>query len=524
MLRKPTLSTEVFAGKPIPDFVQKHKLFNTPVAIKKVFPKIGLPNFADDVNIAKCIGDIRKEGSFVYNLLKTMHTMLIQSKSKLELKADALQWVGTAETRAANRRKITEAYNLGTVIDMVCAYLNPQDKDVLANAIQLKEGRVSLYLTKDVPDPADPGKILYRCGEALLRVFGKVKTKLIDFSIDPGDLEQSEAFQIFSRENVPNRPYKLVFSSEGPDGAWDLLTMSMRGIKSCQRWDGEYPRCTIGSILSRFVGIMYLTSGAEADRNPAYGTALRFNDSIGTKMMRRAIVRYVIDADEESPCILLDKMYQDADKDILELFLSALKRRTSLPVYYAPDLVNSNKLKSLYMPKENIRRDILDREWSYQDTPLQSTDEMNICYLNILKEEVERETFAFRTNLELYMAEQMEAVYAGTVSVDAEIKKTIRNIRMHTSFIGLGQCLVQIILAAFLQPSSEECFSHKAYYQKYLRTLLLERHNIAMITEPNISFQITQSASRLCDVKLFTGYIFTLLTSFIKSELKTLVC
>ena len=35
------------------------------------------------------------------------------------------------------------------------------------------------------------------------------------------------------------KDYKIVFSSNGKEGLWDIATMSARGITSCQGWNGR---------------------------------------------------------------------------------------------------------------------------------------------------------------------------------------------------------------------------------------------------------------------------------------------
>lgn len=59
--KKPTLSTEVFAGKTVAPLLMEHSLFKTPTEIKKIFPSIGLPNFKDETAIAKCFVDLKKK-------------------------------------------------------------------------------------------------------------------------------------------------------------------------------------------------------------------------------------------------------------------------------------------------------------------------------------------------------------------------------------------------------------------------------------------------------------------------------
>jgi hypothetical protein len=510
--KKVILSTDLFRGKAVPPFFKDHNLFRNPIKVQKVFPSIGLPNFRDKANIDKCLIDVKKEGTYVHNLLKTMTDMMIVARDGVALKADRLQYLETKEGRDVARAKLNEIYNFSNVLTTLSACVDPYNKDVLTGAIQTSEGKIVLKLIKDISDAN--GKIVFRKDESLFKVFNKTKDKCATFEVQFASLEQSESFKIFSKENIPNKEFSIIFSSEGSEGAWDIATMAMRGIKSCQRWDGEYPRCLIGSILSKFVGVMYLTSGVASDPNAGYS-------NLGTKMMRRSVVRYAIDADEDKPCILIDKMYPELDKDVLSLFVNAIKSRTELPVYYAQDL--GNKLRHIYLPAEKIREEIIDREWSYQDTPLKSKHDLHVYLLNHNKDEVEREIKGFKINLALFIARKMEEVYSGSISVDSEIKKTINNVRMNTSFTPFCEQLAGYILNAYRAPPSKDFTNSKVFYRKYLMEFLLKRKSILASTQPNFQAYFQQNTSRTLDSAAFTNYIFAVVAEFAKLEVKKLI-
>ena len=72
-----------------------------------------------------------------------------------------------------------------------------------------------------------------------------------------------------------NKSYTLVFSTDH----WDIATMSMRGIKSCQSWTGSYRERLTGSIIDPCCAILYLTDGSKT--------------KYGEKMLARHIVRLV---------------------------------------------------------------------------------------------------------------------------------------------------------------------------------------------------------------------------------------
>lgn len=513
MNKKTSISTDLFKGKNIPDFIKNHALFRNPVKVTKVFPSIGLPNFREKANIDKCLVDVKKEGSYVHNLLRVMIDVVAAARDSISHSADKLQYLDSKETREKDRARLNAYYDLSNILTNLGACVDPYNKDVLTGAIQTADGKIALKLMKDIAD--NNGKIVFRKDESLFKIFNKVKDKCAAINIPFTNLEQSEAFKIFSKENIPNKEFSIYFSSDGEEGAWDIVTMSMRGIKSCQRWDGEYPRCLIGSVLSKFVGIMYLTSGVQSDTNAGFA-------NLGTKMMRRCVVRYAVDADEKKPCILLDKMYPELDKDVLGIFVAAIRSRTELPVYYSQDL--GNKIRHIYLPTEKIREEISDREWSYQDTPLKSKHDLNVYILTHNKEEVEREIRGFKLNLALFLARRMEAIYSDDVPVsDPEVKKTISNIRMNTSFTPFCENIATYIMNGFRAPLSKGFTNSRSFYRKYLMELLGKRKSVLASCQPNLQALLTTNTSRTVDTDAFMNYTFTLVAEFCKQEIAKLI-
>lgn len=142
----------------------------------------------------------------------------------------------------------------------------------------------------------------------------------------------------------------VVFSSDGPEGFYDIATMSDRGIKSCQAWDENkrYSTGTIGTLLDPYVGIIYTTDNTSVPGHPKERTL----------MLKRALVRYVLSHKENniySASIFMERIYSNNDgpkilngcynnKDNEEsktrkTFLDFLKRKTSnMNVVYSHDL------------------------------------------------------------------------------------------------------------------------------------------------------------------------------------------
>jgi hypothetical protein len=515
-----TVSTELFTDRVIPDLIKKHELFSKPVEVKKIFRSIGLPNFKDTVKIEKQLVDIRKDGSFVFNLLKSACDVVNMTKDAVSHLADKLQYLESTQVRETNRDVISRLHTLSGVLTKIPSQIDPHngypfEEGVVAN----EQGKVILKLGQNIAD--ESGKVVFKKNEGLFKVLNKIRESATELGAAVPSIETTTAFQVFGKENVPNREYFVVFSSEGKDGAWDIATMSMRGIRSCQRWDGEYPTCLIGSILSKFIGVIYLTSGAEVDdyRDEKTGAIYK---KLGSKMMRRCVVRYAIDADEKQPCILIDKMYPDPpEKEILVAFTNAIKSRVKIPVHYAPDL--GNRLKHIYLPHEEIREGVSDRYWSYQDSPIKSKQDIDAYILNFGKDEIDREIKAFRANLALYLARNVEMVFTEETTEHPEVRKTINNIRMNTLFTPFCDQIVSYVLSSFKAPVKNHYNSSKAYYRKYLMDMLAQRKTIFAASKTSIVQYTKTNTSRVFDGDIFTSYINKLITEFVKNEVKKLI-
>src|ERR1700722_5581163 len=71
----------------------------------------------------------------------------------------------------------------------------------------------------------------------------------------------------------------IVFSSDGVDGLWDLLTKSMRGVLSCKSWNNaQHSKYIVDEAVHPTVGIIYLTDCSMTE----YGESIN----------RRALVYY----------------------------------------------------------------------------------------------------------------------------------------------------------------------------------------------------------------------------------------
>lgn len=151
--------------------------------------------------------------------------------------------------------------------------------------------------------------------------------------------------------------------------------MSMRGISSCQTWtDGGHGNSAhvIGSMADPFTGIIYLTTGG------------KYNE-YGTKMIRRCVVRFVVNEKTKKPFIMLERMYPALDQSTKDTFISFLKERSSnkLDVVYQPDA--GYNTQGFYVPMAKIIKDLDPAFHPYRDSHIIYKADVNDHY-GVMKE------------------------------------------------------------------------------------------------------------------------------------------
>lgn len=164
---------------------------------------------------------------------------------------------------------------------------------------------------------------------------------------------------------------RLVFSSDGEKGIWDIATMSMRGVSSCMSWGAQNSKYLLGSVIDPYCGIIYFTS--EED----YPITSR--TKYGPQMDHRALVRYIV-SPNLGPALYLERIYSTQKttdeklQAIYMLFGSYLRKQTGLPV--VSDLFNTRSVcDKSYIP---LSEPSLKVEYpSYRDSSLK--------YLNLLE-------------------------------------------------------------------------------------------------------------------------------------------
>lgn len=158
----------------------------------------------------------------------------------------------------------------------------------------------------------------------------------------------------------------LVFSSD----PWDIATMSMRGIYSCQRWSGkeQHKVRLVGSIIDPCCAVIYLTDGSK--------------NRYGEKMLLRSVVRLVVYRNKIY--LFRDRPYYSGDFDfttrfnyvatyeILPSLLSALIKYLKLNIQILdPNTPISRQTWSCgSIPYAKILNQLPDSHLSYRDSKL----------------------------------------------------------------------------------------------------------------------------------------------------------
>lgn len=508
-LPKYYLTTDLFKGKEVPTFITNSYFFKKPMCVSKIFPSIGLKNFKEPCDMSKPFIDLKKD-NFVSNLIVALRNHLIIAHDRVQIAADKFQYLLSGENKVANLAKRSELYNLSLLIRSLLIQMDSYN-NVWEQMVQTSDNKIAIKLFNEINDTS--GKKVFGKNEGLFKVFNKLREMFLNHKLEFINLEQLPEYKIFHAENIPNKGFNVCFSAEGPDGAWDIATMSMRGITSCQRWEGEHHLCLIGSIISQFVGIIYITSGSDFEKR-------------GTKMIRRSLVRYAIDADENKPCLIIDRIYplkqeQEADNEALKIFVKALSSKTSLPIYLASQL--GPRVKHLYVPYETYRNEISEKNWAYQDTPLKTSVDFQILkLLQSSNDEVKRNISLFKTKLISAMSEKCKDILNNPKeNSQNEIYKILRNIKLNYS---IDQFNVELCKNIFNRINFDISMSKedpKIAYRKYLSFFLIQLKNIHKTEEHNIKYFVDGIVSRVIDYKVFNSFIFEeLLPTIIKQEIK----
>lgn len=366
-----SLASDFFEGKEkdIPEWISQHPAIKNR-EVNKIFPSIGLPNFEEkaDISLDEYKGlNLKDINSAVYAISEQCKEVIedLESvhKNIFSNKLLNLQTMKAKPTRENETLADIVAREIKPISAMVAEisniifefYTSFRDPDSVINISE--DGKVKLLFNKIIKDPK--GKRIAVPGESLFKIYNKIRDIVNAFfnSANSGhqmkSLDELPEIQKFNNINVPLNKLKVVFSSAGEQGAWDIATMSMRGLTSCQdlsktnKAEGaEFKPCLIGSIASKFVGIIYLTTGEDfAGR--------------GAKYIKRCIVRFGVDMGREKnkrEVIILDRMYDSYSPVAAEAFKRALGKRTRVPILdFSSGLKNTPEdMGDIHLIDENL--------------------------------------------------------------------------------------------------------------------------------------------------------------------------
>lgn len=226
-----------------PSFIKRHKIFSKFKKINKIFPNLGLDNCSQLVSRVdyrdKAAKDLKKLAITEFRKLRNYHNLYAEYNDSY--------------------RRISNACD-STIAD-------------------LKRHEAKEFIS-------DNGNIICPLRTNLNVLFLKTRFQE-NYRLYKNN---SSYYQLYNHLEI-DAGTRVVFSYN----AWDLATMSMRGISSCQSWNGSYRRNLIGSIIDPYCAVIYITHGDKL--------------KLGTKMVRRALVRYVVNKETNKPALLLERIY-----------------------------------------------------------------------------------------------------------------------------------------------------------------------------------------------------------------------
>jgi hypothetical protein len=325
-------------AKPLPGFILKNKNFLRIKKVSKVFPSLGLTNFAEKSNVAN-ESAMQDATALFSSILGGLYNFSFYAKY------DQLYYSNEIASTDVDKIKI-----LGTNISLVYYALRYKNSQVIK--VDPKTNKITLRLPEDI-GPFKKDQSLFKVYTQLMQGTVDLKKSIPNLANSMPRLEDFPAFIAFSSNNIASGSYDVVFSSDGVDGLWDIATMSMRGIESCQSWDGAFKSRLIGSMCDPYVGIIYLTN------NKSY-------NKYGPRMVRRCVVKFLINKETSNPVISLDRMYPEYSQDVANDFLTKIKSKVSSDVEVK--YLYQQPINNYIMPYNKIYNSLTAGTRPYEDT------------------------------------------------------------------------------------------------------------------------------------------------------------
>lgn len=362
--------------KPYPDWIKQHRIFKDLSSIEKVWPRIGLSNFREPCEIMNAEEAVKSAKTLGTRIITEINTVANSLYALLDQQSSAKD--PDKDVRCAKLQETINLYNA------VSRSLGPQwtNTDGSPQFISVKDGKTTLVLRSDIFG-AKEGKPVFKKGEVVLRVLNKLKEMQPTHFVN---VDQLQEFKDYSRTNVGKNTYNIVFSSNGEEGLWDIATASMRGITSCQSWASPQSRGLIGTMSSKYTGVIYM----EHDSQVA---------PYGTKMLYRSMVRFCINNKTKKPVIVIDKMYMSVNEATLAAFKRILHKKSGIDVAYAQ--TTSTEISSTwYIPSEpELTSFYAQGEASYMDTKINVSTHTVKAITAPIKKDCNAITVAFKNSV-----------------------------------------------------------------------------------------------------------------------------
>lgn len=341
-----TTPQDLIKSKKLPGFIKNNKYFLSVPKIDKIFPRIGLSNFSEVCDLNNFCG-LQDAKDIIYTMSGAIY-------DKTWLVSYSLYY------NYENHTKETLAHL--SYVGNLCNTVYNAIRDVGVETIISIDNTTKKICCKLPTNVLDlNNKLIFKEGESLFKVYNKLNNILNAIELPSNvvsfpKLEEFYAFKNFSSSNIGGKS-EITFSSDGIEGLWDIATMSMRGVESCQSWSGAYKSKLIGSIVNPYIGIIYLSTG-------------KSHSKYGSRMVRRCVVKFVVDAITNKPTIYLDRMYPSFNQDVLDAFTSAIKSKISPSIAIKASLENGSAGEKYFIPKSKVD-DILHYQiLPYEDTKL----------------------------------------------------------------------------------------------------------------------------------------------------------
>lgn len=264
-----------------PKFIRNHKeiIFWNKKGIAKKFDLVGLKEFSK-----KYTHPLKIKKSELIDLINKSISNIINSNANLKYK----------NVNEKNRKEFKGSF-LKTNLSIFKKIVLPFD---------IKTAGSDMYTSYS-----------FKKGTTVLNFINKIIRnhyyKNYNFSLLQLTLNSIIDYELSNADNL-----KIVFSTH----PWDIATMSMRGISSCQSWTHQYSSHLIGSILDPYCGIIYITNGG--------------NTKYGSKMLVRSIVRVVaknknaVDSNLNKHKLLIESPYVFNNKGYVknDIFINYFKK------------------------------------------------------------------------------------------------------------------------------------------------------------------------------------------------------